>query len=69
MVKREENIATVLDKMQEYGSNWTGLWTKCRNTEETGQDFGHNAGISKKLDRTFDKMQEHRRNWTGLWTQ
>jgi hypothetical protein len=51
--------------MQEYRRNWTGLWTKCRNTEETGQDFGQNAGTQKKLDRTLDKMQEYRGNWTG----
>jgi len=41
-----------LDKLQEYRRNLTGLWTKCRHTEETGHDFGQNAGIQKKLDRT-----------------
>jgi hypothetical protein len=51
--------------MQEYRRNWKGLWTKYRNTEETGQDFGQNIGIQKKLDRNLDKMQEYRRNCTG----
>ena len=41
-----------LVKMQKYRRNWVGLWSKCRNTEEIGQDFGQNAGIQKKLDRT-----------------
>jgi hypothetical protein len=68
-IAKELNIATLLGKMQEYRRNWTGLWTKCRNTGETGNDFGQNAGIQKKLDRTLDKMQEYRRNWIGLQTK
>jgi len=60
-----------LDEIQEYRRNWTGLWTKCRNTDETGQVFGQNAGygikwtglwtkcrIRNKMDRTLDKMQD-----------
>jgi len=33
------------------------------NTEETGQDFGQNAGIQKKLDSILVKIHEYRRNW------
>jgi len=35
------------------------------NTEETGQEFGQNAEIQKKLDRTLIKVQEYRLNCTG----
>ena len=41
--------------MQEYRRNWTALWSKYMNTEETG--------------RTFVKMHEYRRNWTGVWSK
>jgi hypothetical protein len=47
-----QKLDMILDKMQEYRRNWTGLWTKYRNPKETGQDFGQNAGTQKKLDRT-----------------
>jgi hypothetical protein len=65
----QNKLDRTLDKMQKYRRNWTGLWTKCRNTEETGQDFVQNVGKQKKLDRTLDKTQKYRRNWTGLWTK
>ena len=52
----QKKLDRTLDKMQEYRRDWTGLWTKRRNTEETGQDFGQNVGLQKKLDRTLDKM-------------
>jgi len=64
-----KKLDRTLVKMQEYRRNWTGLWSKCRNKEETGQGFGQNAGIQKKLDRTLVKMQEYIRYWTGLWSK
>jgi len=50
------NWDRTLVKMQEYRRNWTELWSKCRNTEETGYYFDQNAGIQKKQDRTLIKM-------------
>jgi hypothetical protein len=43
--------------MQEHRRNWTELWTRCRNTEETGQGFGQDAGTQKKLKMTITKNE------------
>ena len=55
--------------MQEYRIKWRGLWSKCKNNEETGQEFRQSAGTQKKLETTLGKVQIYRRNWTGLWTK